>query len=503
MTSQRNEVYKFDYDTHEVPNNVTQDQVDLDIVPMKVGRKADANYLMAPLLKLERFERQVLQHCFSLQELQLSPHTMKLGIRCFDGCQKLVVADLSECDVWVLMTGCFRNCTSLELVHLPRTLEIIALDSFRGCESLKEVSLDRTQLRIIGKRALSRCSSLQTVKIPPCTKQVGQLAFSGCTALTLVEVPSSLNIDQYDVFKNCPRLQRILPYRAQEEEIVFYESDDEVISGSHGSLVRRRCERNGPPHLSFRARSDSCQSLESAVEEEASSTLQAQASRFNRALDEAKQENVALSQRLNNVCDKLEKYESQWSTMVEQLNNFASLDAMKSHRSEQERQLQWQLETYKGMVESQNQRIWEMKREHLAAKEAAGTIIVDQRDNQDCASTDRARGNEISSQAEPDRMGSFNVQWSRQPLESASLFRTDDQDESEGQARVAERTTPVPIITDGDTISVATADLALALGGLAEPEPYRVHQGTVSVENIDLLVTQTQESEESDEWQVM
>ncbi|KAL3935912.1 MAG: hypothetical protein SGBAC_008658 [Bacillariaceae sp.] len=444
----------------------------MDIVPVQAFHHCQKLVDVSFPPTLTKLERNAFQHCVLLQRVKLPPPTVTIGIRCFDGCHKLVVADLSGCAVCVLMKQCFRNCKSLQLVRLPKALGVIARDAFRGCQSLTRLGMQDTQLRIIGKRALSNCKSLQRVELPPSTKQVGQLAFAGCTALTEAEVPISLNIDyDSDIFKDCPRLEIV---------VVFPEAirTPEINAG-----------------LPFRTRSDPRR--DSLPEEAAPNALQEQASHFTRVLDEAKQENVALTQRLESVCEKLEKYESQWSTMVDHLK-FSMLGATDDHQQKEENEMQQakekQLEVYKGIVESQRKRIWEMKRAHFDAMLAATrSSSSDQQNDQDFVSGDQA--------ALTTELRRLNLSWSQQAMESESTLRTNHQDEAVGKVRAG--TASIPFRSDQDTFSLDSADLIMDRGGPIALMPFLAHPVNDSVDYTNLVITQPAGSEDSNEWQVM
>lgn len=451
--------FTYDDETEDVPKDVTHVDFDpsIDVVPMRAFQQCQKLVDVSFPHDLKRLERQAFQHCISLQELELPPPTMKIGIRCFDGCRKLVMADLSNCRVWVLMTQCFRNCTSLEFVHLPSNLEVIARDAFRGCQSLKEISLEPTQLKVFGKRALSDCRSLQKVRIPPSTEQVGSWAFVGCTSLTEVQAPITLSLSRQDVFKNCPKLQRI----------TFYSDRDSAVNRRSEPLPAR-------PDTNRRVHAPT----EDAVQQPSVSARE-QVTSFTQALHEAKQENAVLSQRLKDVCEKLERYESQWTTIADQLKS-STMENTNTRQNGQAQALQAkekELENYKDIVERQRKEILAMKMSFLELPESAERSGTEQQ-GRTCAEQSGGNITKVPFRA------------ALKPDTSLADFVTMQREQSR---------LPTPNFSFGASMEQTRVDDVPTV----KPVPFVIDQDNLSVDTADFLVTQTQLSQGSDEWQVM
>ena len=82
--------------------------------------------------------------------------------------------------------GMFMNCSSLQSITLPNSVEEIGVGAF----------LD--------------CSSLQTITIPNSVTALKDEAFKGCTSLEYVILPNSLQRVGINVFKHCPSLKEII-----------------------------------------------------------------------------------------------------------------------------------------------------------------------------------------------------------------------------------------------------------------------------------------------------
>lgn len=70
----------------------------------------------------------------------------------------------------------FRECTSLEKITFPNSLEIISSGAFWGCASLKDISLPQ-HLKWIGNNAFLGCKSIGTVVLPDSITYVGESVF--------------------------------------------------------------------------------------------------------------------------------------------------------------------------------------------------------------------------------------------------------------------------------------------------------------------------------------
>lgn len=99
----------------------------------------------------------------------------------------------------------FRDCTSLTSVTFPETLKEISMYSFRGCTGLTSLSFP-DGLEEISMGAFYDCSGLATLSFPDNLNRIGMSAFQNCTGLTSVTLPESLDSIESDVFNGCSGL---------------------------------------------------------------------------------------------------------------------------------------------------------------------------------------------------------------------------------------------------------------------------------------------------------
>lgn len=77
-----------------------------------------------------------------------------------------------------LPEGAFKNCTFIERIILPDSVQALGEESFYGCVSLASVALPEG-LKVIGSAAFWNCSALESVFIPAGVCEIGTFAFFG------------------------------------------------------------------------------------------------------------------------------------------------------------------------------------------------------------------------------------------------------------------------------------------------------------------------------------
>lgn len=130
------------------------------------------------------------QGCNSLQNLAFTDNgrLTHIGVYAFSG-TSLVSATMPE-GLATMEHSVFMNCTFLEDVSIPSTLETLEIYTFYGCRALVSVDFREnsylstsSSLKKIGPNAFQDCTSLDDIYIPPGVTIIGAYAFSGCTGL--------------------------------------------------------------------------------------------------------------------------------------------------------------------------------------------------------------------------------------------------------------------------------------------------------------------------------
>lgn len=99
-------------------------------------------------------------------------------------------------------TDAFADCTNLQTVQLPDTLQIIGENSFQNCKRLTEVRIPAS-VQKIGQKAFYHCTALQRVILKPGLQRIRDWAFAGCTALQEIQIPTTVYQIATNAFADC------------------------------------------------------------------------------------------------------------------------------------------------------------------------------------------------------------------------------------------------------------------------------------------------------------
>lgn len=128
-------------------------------------------------------EEEAFADCSSLQRIKIPPTVEMMGKHVFSDCSSLVEVNLSRSGVKMISPASFDRCVSLQAIWMPHTLECIGAFAFRNCFSLVTVKLPQYGASlVIQARAFIDCSSLANIELPK-NHSSGGTAFEGCTLL--------------------------------------------------------------------------------------------------------------------------------------------------------------------------------------------------------------------------------------------------------------------------------------------------------------------------------
>lgn len=96
--------------------------------------------------------------------------------------------------------------------------------SFRDCISLEKVHLSNG-IQAVPSYAFANCSSLEDIYIPDTVTQIGEYAFCDCEKLRTIHLPSNITVIPKGLFRNCKSLTKC--YLADSIEII----EDEAFLG--------------------------------------------------------------------------------------------------------------------------------------------------------------------------------------------------------------------------------------------------------------------------------
>lgn len=127
--------------------------------------------------------KRAFKNCRSLEAIHING-TLNIGESAFQNCSNLSTVIMPECEE--IGSEAFKDCCTLKNIHLPRCYEI-GINAFDWCDSLTNVELD--ECRKLESNAFASCNSLQRIYAPSCTYVAqGAMRCSGLQTLIMPEV---------------------------------------------------------------------------------------------------------------------------------------------------------------------------------------------------------------------------------------------------------------------------------------------------------------------------
>ncbi|MCH5222340.1 MAG: leucine-rich repeat protein [Muribaculaceae bacterium] len=107
----------------------------------------------------------------------------------------------------------FMNCISLENIQLSNALKLLSNYVFAGCNALKSIKLPDSITDMGhdggGGHCFSNCTNLNSVELSKNLEYIGWQVFQGCTSLVSIDIPDSVTVIQYAVFAGCTSLKNV------------------------------------------------------------------------------------------------------------------------------------------------------------------------------------------------------------------------------------------------------------------------------------------------------
>lgn len=127
----------------------------------------------------------------------------------------------------------FYECTGLESVTFPSTLEEMIFSSFWGCTSLETIDLSKTKVASIEAALFRNCSSLTSVSFGPETSVFNNTVFVGCSSLTTIDLSLCEAVPAFDY---TPGDDSESPfYNLEKSKITIYVKDADMKTAFEGS----------------------------------------------------------------------------------------------------------------------------------------------------------------------------------------------------------------------------------------------------------------------------
>ena len=149
------------------------------------------------------------------------PHLQEVVI--LEGCTSLGSYAFYECSTlqWVTLpvtlqsigVRAFAKCTSLVELTFPKSLTAIRENAFFGCARLQKVALESTSLTSLGINAFYDCVALTEVNLPTTLLSLPASCFAGCEGLRSLDLGGVTQVGK-NAFYRCNALESIASHGA-------------------------------------------------------------------------------------------------------------------------------------------------------------------------------------------------------------------------------------------------------------------------------------------------
>lgn len=146
-------------------------------------------------------------NCSSLWKIVIPKSVLEIGQSSFGDCISLVTVNFETEKIINIQggysssscLGAFANCSALQFITIPYSVQTIGIGAFKSCSNLRKVTFEKNSLlKEIGGGysgnsyfgAFSDCISLETIEIPAEVETIGIAAFKGCVNLSSVRFAS-------------------------------------------------------------------------------------------------------------------------------------------------------------------------------------------------------------------------------------------------------------------------------------------------------------------------
>jgi hypothetical protein len=205
-------VYTYTGNGHEtIPRTVIHVKVDSSVVEIADNAFDECRDLVTVQLidegKLAVIGEDAFSECTSLQYIHIPSTVQSIGQCCFFRCKSLVNVNLPA-GLTIIDKVVFCGCYALQTINIPSTIEEIRDEAFLNCDSLVTINLPEG-LTSIQEGAFNWCSSLRHIRIPSTAVEIGRCCFARCERLLSIELPEGLRTIGEQAFMECKSLLHI------------------------------------------------------------------------------------------------------------------------------------------------------------------------------------------------------------------------------------------------------------------------------------------------------
>lgn len=160
-----------------VPATLPWNEQQLSVTAIEHSFSGDVNIVSVDLSKTSITATPSFQNCSSLESVLLPSTLETISEYTFYNCDNLQSIDLSGTSVKVIDSWAFNGCDNLNTIVFPSTLETIGNYVFESCRKIQGIDLSNTKLTTIGESAFMYCTELNPLSLPTSLKKIGSYAF--------------------------------------------------------------------------------------------------------------------------------------------------------------------------------------------------------------------------------------------------------------------------------------------------------------------------------------
>ena len=168
----------------------------------------------------------LFRNCTGLEEITIPSTIQKLGWNSFAECTKLKEVNIPD-SVTEIGPYAFLGCSSMESIIIPDSVQKLGFSAFCRCSSLKDVKLSNN-LERLNSSTFSNCTELEEIIIPNAVNSIGSDCFYNCISLTKLSIPKNVNTIYDSAFSHCEALTEL--HIAEGVSEIYYNAFEYCIS---------------------------------------------------------------------------------------------------------------------------------------------------------------------------------------------------------------------------------------------------------------------------------
>ena len=145
------------------------------------------------------------EKCTSLTDVSIrSKADVVIQAAAFSGCSALLRINLEK--VSYIGKRAFEKCIGLKRIVIGKTCTGIGESAFSGCGGLEIIDLSETGIERIADKCFKECTQLERVLLPKIVRSLGSKCFFNCPSLSEIHFPKSLTKVDAHAFLKCRQL---------------------------------------------------------------------------------------------------------------------------------------------------------------------------------------------------------------------------------------------------------------------------------------------------------